>query len=662
KVLQNCDELFEREELSAAPDPGWPDCFNSGVFVYKPSQDTFSQLLEFARTRGSFDGGDQGLLNMFFKEWSNTDISKHLSFTYNVVWSSTYSYLPALKQFGQHMKIVHFISSSKPWLQSFNTETRLVTSTHGGSGLQELLQLWWDLFCRHVHPRLSTEMIESRLSSRYSYDFHPKSRNKNNTSDNYTPHNLNNYNSDNNYISNSNTSNNCYIPTYDPPKQDHYDFIDPWDVYLVEKSEKTNYEVEQECVGVERNLVEVCVNNHCEQEVENYYSINNIDTEKQTRDCSFQNDLVEECDAFGNDEQINEHVEVREFNEQKQLPEPDRSISDKPNPACSDDIPNNPFSNLSVNNCRPDSPTHCEVPKDQNCHINGGLAGQFARVPLGEKTADQKALEDYLRRQSWEQGNMDYLGRDSFTNIWSKINETLGNVPEVSVKADAVATPTPPEVVHTEEPKPLKSALKKTSTTIPPVSFELDSSDLAVKQLEKLDLSKDILKELKTPDTPTVTAPTPPTTPASQAQESIKSAPVESVKETIKSDDIIKEPPQSAAELESKKTESTELPTSGACILKSVEIELPKPELVEPVKETPTSVASTEPPKESDSPVPKLDEAVKTIPQPSETAQASQISIDNSTPLVSNDPPVAPKRTNKGSSSVPKNTKSSEKK
>lgn len=56
KVLQNCDELFQREELSAAPDPGWPDCFNSGVFVFKPSQDTFSKLLEFARTSGSFDG------------------------------------------------------------------------------------------------------------------------------------------------------------------------------------------------------------------------------------------------------------------------------------------------------------------------------------------------------------------------------------------------------------------------------------------------------------------------------------------------------------------------------------------------------------------------------------------------------------------------------
>jgi len=302
------------------------------------------------------------------------------------------------------------------------------------------------------------------------------------------------------------------------------------------------------------------------------------------------------------------------------------------------------------------------------------LAGQFARVSLGEKTADQKALEDFLRRQSWEQGNMDYLGRDSFSNIWSKINETLGNVPEVSVETVAVTTSAPPEVVHTEEPKPLKSALKKTSTTIPPVSFELDNSDLATKQLEKLDLSKDILKELKTPDTPTVTAPTPPTTPATQAQESIKSVPVESVKETIKSDDIIKES-QQPAELESTKIESTELvkelPTSEGCTLKSVEQELPKPELVEPVKETPTADAITESKElskleenspKSDSPVPKSDESVKTISQPSETAQSSQISVDNSTPLVSNDPPVAPKRTNKGSPSVSKNTKSSEKK
>lgn len=55
-MLKNSDELFEREELSAAPDPGWPDCFNSGVFVYRPSLDTFSALIKFALSEGSFDG------------------------------------------------------------------------------------------------------------------------------------------------------------------------------------------------------------------------------------------------------------------------------------------------------------------------------------------------------------------------------------------------------------------------------------------------------------------------------------------------------------------------------------------------------------------------------------------------------------------------------
>ncbi|KAI5639707.1 glycosyl transferase family 8 domain-containing protein [Phthorimaea operculella] len=55
-IVQNCDELFNREELSAAPDVGWPDCFNSGVFVFAPSQDTYSRLITFAQERGSFDG------------------------------------------------------------------------------------------------------------------------------------------------------------------------------------------------------------------------------------------------------------------------------------------------------------------------------------------------------------------------------------------------------------------------------------------------------------------------------------------------------------------------------------------------------------------------------------------------------------------------------
>jgi glycogenin glucosyltransferase len=61
-VLRQIDQLFEREEFSAAPDAGWPDCFNSGVFVFQPSKDTFKKLMLFAsQQNSSFDG-----LNILF--------------------------------------------------------------------------------------------------------------------------------------------------------------------------------------------------------------------------------------------------------------------------------------------------------------------------------------------------------------------------------------------------------------------------------------------------------------------------------------------------------------------------------------------------------------------------------------------------------------------
>uniref|UniRef100_A0A0N5BL74 glycogenin glucosyltransferase n=1 Tax=Strongyloides papillosus TaxID=174720 RepID=A0A0N5BL74_STREA len=114
-VLQNADELFEREELSAAADIGWPDCFNSGVFVYKPSNETYERLLDFALSFGSFDGGDQGLLNDFFSSWSTGPSDRRLPFTYNMTAGAIYSYAAAYKRFGKNIKIVHFIGANKPW-------------------------------------------------------------------------------------------------------------------------------------------------------------------------------------------------------------------------------------------------------------------------------------------------------------------------------------------------------------------------------------------------------------------------------------------------------------------------------------------------------------------------------------------------------------------
>lgn len=55
-ALSNLDELFEREEFSAAPDVGWPDCFNSGLFVCHPNASTYNDLFQMATSIGSFDG------------------------------------------------------------------------------------------------------------------------------------------------------------------------------------------------------------------------------------------------------------------------------------------------------------------------------------------------------------------------------------------------------------------------------------------------------------------------------------------------------------------------------------------------------------------------------------------------------------------------------
>jgi len=160
-VLKNVDELFEREEFSASTDVGWPDCFNSGVFVFKPSIETYTNLLKFALDQGSFDGGDQGLLNNYFSNWSTSESNKRLPFIYNMTSNVFYSYAPAFVKFRDQVKIVHFIGKSKPWHNSFNTETRQVVSVNHQHELT-FINKWWCTFADEVYPTLP-EDIKGRI-------------------------------------------------------------------------------------------------------------------------------------------------------------------------------------------------------------------------------------------------------------------------------------------------------------------------------------------------------------------------------------------------------------------------------------------------------------------------------------------------------------------
>ena len=73
-------------EFSAVPDVGWPDIFNSGVLVLSPGEDKFNELRELLKSKGSWDGGDQGLLN----EWRGENWNR-LSFTYNTTPTAAYT-------------------------------------------------------------------------------------------------------------------------------------------------------------------------------------------------------------------------------------------------------------------------------------------------------------------------------------------------------------------------------------------------------------------------------------------------------------------------------------------------------------------------------------------------------------------------------------------
>ncbi|KAL4997289.1 hypothetical protein BDV10DRAFT_195192 [Aspergillus recurvatus] len=136
-VIRAPDELLDLDvDFAAAPDVGWPDCFNSGVMVLRPNMQDYFALKALAERGTSFDGADQGLLNMHFRDWHR------LSFTYNCTPSANYQYVPAYKHFQSTISLIHFIGSQKPWNMS-----RQVAPFD--SPYNQLLGRWWTIYDRH---------------------------------------------------------------------------------------------------------------------------------------------------------------------------------------------------------------------------------------------------------------------------------------------------------------------------------------------------------------------------------------------------------------------------------------------------------------------------------------------------------------------------------
>lgn len=138
------DELFDLEaSFSAAPDIGWPDLFNTGLLVLKPNMADYWALHAMAQRGISFDGADQGLLNMHFKNTYN-----RISFSYNVTPSAHYQYIPAYKHFQATISATHFIGKDKPWTQGREASS-------GTGPYNEIAGRWWAVYDGHFREAVS---------------------------------------------------------------------------------------------------------------------------------------------------------------------------------------------------------------------------------------------------------------------------------------------------------------------------------------------------------------------------------------------------------------------------------------------------------------------------------------------------------------------------
>jgi glycogenin glucosyltransferase len=139
-ALRAPDELLSLDaDFAAAPDVGWPDCFNSGVMVLRPNLQDYYALGGLAEMGVSFDGADQGLLNEHFRDLHR------LSFTYNCTPSANYQYIPAYRHFQNSISLIHFIGAEKPWNSARPADP--VDSPYN-----QLLGKWWAVYDRHYRP------------------------------------------------------------------------------------------------------------------------------------------------------------------------------------------------------------------------------------------------------------------------------------------------------------------------------------------------------------------------------------------------------------------------------------------------------------------------------------------------------------------------------
>ncbi|XP_018326040.1 putative uncharacterized protein DDB_G0282133 isoform X1 [Agrilus planipennis] len=381
--------------------------------------------------------------------------------------TACYSYLPAFKQFGSNVKIVHFIAQTKPWLQIFDPETRQVRPSPDLVHLTSLLQRWWNIFCSAIHPQLSTEMAPSKQPSAHSSLSHYSSPKQFQNTNEPTQQvvwdpweeydkkqleeTINIDNSQNISIQNHDLN----VENYSENNNQSWDNFQHYNL----ATEQNNLENKiAECNPSESITISFNIGPNSSREPSHSFPVEycseeiNVST-NETVYTSISNNESEYLNfpsipTYDNNEinishSNNSCIESNNRNsnnfDENVSPNIDKVVVPIPQP--------NTYSNTSISSeCvanefeRPFCEAASSVTKENAIHpsgagetVEGGFAGAFARLTLGEpRSAEQSALEDQLRRQGWEIGNIDYMNRDAFGNIWNKICETLAGAPNAS--------------------------------------------------------------------------------------------------------------------------------------------------------------------------------------------------------------------------------------
>lgn len=158
-ITQNIDAVFKWPQFSAVRDAG--DTFNTGLFVLEPSLKTYKNMVDSYFTAPSYNQGDQGFINWFFR-----DHPKHaLPVRYNVVAKlKAFAQWPIIQQ---HARMLHYTSETKPWT-FFSSSHRLWRQNY-----DPVLFYKWASTYRDVSVKLQIDAHDPKRGHWYNADRQP---------------------------------------------------------------------------------------------------------------------------------------------------------------------------------------------------------------------------------------------------------------------------------------------------------------------------------------------------------------------------------------------------------------------------------------------------------------------------------------------------------